>query len=93
VADGQITNQDLFEALRATEQQLGGLALQVATLVAEWRSVGQRLDSGGRKMDDFEGRVRLLEQARWKAAGMSATVGTLAGGAAGSLLSWLLTRH
>ena len=72
MTDGQITNRDLYEAQRATEQQLGGLALQVATLVAEWRGVGQRLDSGSEKMRDYEGRLRLLEQARWKAAGADA---------------------
>ena len=93
MTDGQITNRDLYEAQRATEQQLGGLALQVATLVAEWRGVGQRLDSGGRKMDDFEGRLRLLEQARWKAAGAAAAAGMVTGGATGTLLSWLLTGH
>jgi hypothetical protein len=93
VTDGQITNRDLYEAQRATEQQLGGLALQVATLVAEWRAVGDRLDSGSERMKDYEGRLRLLEQARWKAAGAAAAAGTATGGTAGALLSWLLARH
>ena len=93
MTDGQITNRDLYEAQRATEQQLGGLALQVATLVAEWRGVGQRLDSGSEKMRDYEGRLRLLEQARWKAAGAAGAVGALAGGSTGALLAWLLAGH
>ena len=33
MTDGQITNRDLYEAQRDTEKQLGGLALQAATLV------------------------------------------------------------
>jgi hypothetical protein len=61
VTDGQITNRDLYEAQRDTEKQLGGLALQVATLVAEWRGVGERLDSGSEKMKDLEARIRLLD--------------------------------
>lgn len=93
MTDGQITNRDLYEAQRQVEQQLGGLALQVATLVAEWRGVGERLDSGSTRMGDHETRIRALEQARWKAAGAAAMVSTVTGGAAGALLSWLLTRH
>jgi hypothetical protein len=93
VADGQITNRDLYEAQRDTEKQIGALALQVATLVAEWRGHGERLDSGSKKMRDQEGRIRLLEQAKWKAAGAAAVVSTVTGGAAGALLSWLLERH
>ena len=93
MTDGQITNRDLYEAQRDTEKQLGGLALQVATLVAEWRGVGDRLDSGGKKMDDFENRIRVLERARWRAAGMAAAVSTVTGGAGGAFLSWLLARH
>lgn len=93
VTDGQITNKDLYDAQRATEKQVGDLAVSVATLVAEWRGVGSRLDSGGKKMDDFETRLRLLEQAKWKAAGAAAVVSAVTGGGAGALLSWLLTRH
>lgn len=97
MADGQITNRDLYEAQRATEQQLGGLALQVATLVAEWRGVGQRLDSGGKKMENFDTRLRQLESAADRRRGMSGAwtvILSLAGSSSASaLISWLLTRH
>lgn len=89
---GEITNRDLFDAQRGTEQQLGALALQVATLVAEWRGVGQRLDSGTKKMDDFEARFRVLEQFRWRIAG-AATAAGFTSGAIGALVSWIVTRH
>jgi hypothetical protein len=69
VTDGQITNRDLYEAQRATEKQLGDLAVSVATLVAEWRGVGERLDSGSVKMADFEARLRVLEKWRWQLVG------------------------
>jgi hypothetical protein len=63
VTDGQITNQQLYEAQRDTEKQIGGLALQVATLVVELRGVGERFDSGSEKMRDHESRIRVLEAA------------------------------
>ncbi len=103
MTDGQITNRDLYEAQRDTERQLGGLALQVATLVAEWRGVGERLDSGGKKMDDYESRLRTLEAAipdrlelrvtalerlAWKLIGAFAAVNLGA-----VVAEWLLTRH
>lgn len=90
--DGQITNRDLYEAVRGTEQQIGGLATQVATLVAEWRSVGMQLDSGSKKMSDLEARLRLMEQFRWRIAGAAATTGFVGGGLS-ALLTWLVTRH
>ena len=93
MTDGQITNKDLYDAQRATEHQLGELAVSVATLVAEWRGVGQRLDSGTEKMGDHEARLRVLEQARWRMAGIFAAVSTVTGGTAGALLSYLLARH
>ena len=93
MTDGQITNKDLYEAQRDIAKQLGSLALQVATLVGEWRGVGERLEAGSAKMADFETRLRVLEQWRWRMAGGSALAGLAGGGAAGSLLSWLLARH
>ena len=92
MTDGQITNRDLYEAQRDTEKQLGGLALQVATLVAEWRGVGERLDSGSEKMRDYEQRLRVLEAFRLKMLGGSALAGALAGGGAASLIEWALSR-
>ena len=92
MTDGQITNRDLYEAQRDTERQVGGLALQVATLVAEWRGVGERLDSGSEKMRDFEARLRVLEAFRWKMLGGSALAGALAGGGVASLIEWALSR-
>ena len=93
MSESQITNRDLYEAQRATERQIGDLAVSVATLVAEWRGVGARLDSGGRRMNDIEARTRVLEHARWRAAGAASLAGTVAGGATGSLLAWLLAAH
>ena len=90
MTDGQITNRDLYDAQRQTERQIGDLAVQVATLVAEWRGHGERLDSGQRHFDDIETRVRLLERATWKAIGAAGAVGAIAGGAAGTALSALL---
>ena len=103
MTDGQITNRDLYEAQRDTERQLGGLALQVATLVAELRGIGERLDSGAAKMADYEQRLRTLEAAvpdrlemrvtalerlAWKLIGAFAAVNVAAG-----VAEWLLTRH
>ena len=96
MTDGQITNRDLYEAQRDTEKQLGGLALQVATLVAEWRGVGERLDSGSARMADLDGRVRQLETAASRRGGMSAVMQALlmlAGSSTtAALVAWLLTR-
>ena len=97
MADGQITNKDLYEAQRATEQKIGDLAVSVATLVAEWRGVGERLDSGSVKMADFETRLRVLEAADGQRRGMSAALTvalTLAGSSSTSaLVTYLLTSH
>lgn len=93
MTDGQITNRDLYEAQRATEQQLGGLALQVATLVAEWRNVGERLNSGSERMRDYEARLRVLEQWRWKMAGGAALAGAAGGGCASAIVAYLLSHH
>lgn len=60
-----------------------------AKIDAYMARVDERLDHGSRQIADHEARIRLLEQARWKAAGAA----TLAGGAAGAVLSWLLEHH
>lgn len=93
MTDGQITNRDLYEAQRDTERQLGGLALQIATLVAELRGVGERLDSGSVKMADYETRLRLLEQWRWRMAGGAALLGALSGGGVAAFVEYLIGRH
>lgn len=90
---GQITNQDLYNAQRATEQQLGALAVQVAGMAAASQAVLNRLDSGSATMRDYESRLRVLERTRWRAAGMVATLGTLSGGGAATVATWLLSRH
>lgn len=92
MVDGQITNRDLYVAQRDTEKQISELTTSVATLVAEWRSVGDRLDSGSDRMTDHESRLRLLEQFRWRIAGAAATTG-FAGGAISALVTWLVTRQ
>jgi hypothetical protein len=103
VTDGQITNRELYEAQRSVEQQLGGLALQVATLVVELRNVGERFDSGSEKMRDHESRIRVLEAAvpdrleprvtalerlAWKLVGAFAALNLVAVAA-----EYLLSRH
>lgn len=93
MTDGQITNRELYEAQRDTEKQLGGLALQVATLAAEWRGVGERMDSGSGAMKDLEQRVRAIEQWRWRMAGGSTLLGALSGGGVASVVVYLLGRH
>ena len=60
MTDGQITLRDVYEAqLRATEQ-VASLAAQVGQLATR---VDERLDSGSRKLDDHEARIRVLENA------------------------------
>jgi hypothetical protein len=93
VTDGQITNRDLYDQWRDTEKQLGGLALQVATLVAEWRAVVDQMAAGSSKMTDHETRIRALERFRWRMAGGSALAGALSGGGMASLVIYLLQRH
>ena len=80
---GPVTQQDIYD-------RIADVDVKVEKLIAR---VDERLDHGGRKLDDHEARLRLLEQAKWRAAGAAGSVGALAGGAAGSLLSWLLARH
>lgn len=92
MTDGQITNRDLYEAQRDTEKQLGGLALQVATLVAELRGVGTRLDSGTGRMTDFENRLRSLERFKYLLVGGCILGGALSGALA-SLAVFILGRH
>jgi hypothetical protein len=79
----EITQRDVYDRIAAVDTK-------VETLIAR---MDERLDHGSRKLDDHEGRLRLLEQAKWKSAGAAAAVGTVTGGVAGSLLSWLLSRH
>lgn len=84
------TQRDIYDRIAAVDNKLTELS---ATVRAE-------LAHGARKMDDLDAadaalsaRITLLEQAKWRATGAAGTVGALAGGAAGSLLSWLLARH
>lgn len=93
----EITIRDVYETQLAVQADVSGMRADVAALKA---GVDVQLAHGARKMDDLgdadaalSARVALLEQARWRAAGAASLAGTVAGGAAGSLLSWLLTRH
>lgn len=81
----EVTLKDVYDAQQETTGQIGALATQLAVHTA---TVAERLDSGRRRFDDQEKRLRALEQFRWKAAGMAAFAGLLAG-AAGSLLDYL----
>ena len=83
MADGDISLLAIYDKVASVDSKVGALTARV----------DEQLAHGQRKMDDHETRIRLLEQAKWRAAGAAGTVGALAGGAAGSLLSWMLTRH
>jgi hypothetical protein len=54
--------------------------------------IDERLDSGGKQIEDHEDRLRLLEQWRWKMAGGAAIAGALAGGGASALIEWAVSR-
>jgi hypothetical protein len=60
LADGQITLRDVYEAQLRTAEQVASLASQVSQLTAR---MDERLDTGTKKMDDHELRIRVLEGA------------------------------
>lgn len=77
------TQRDIYDRIAAVDNKLDAYIARV----------DERLSNGSHQIGDHETRLRLLEQAKWKAAGVASATGTVAGGAAGALLSWLLTRH
>lgn len=96
----EITLRDVYDAQQRTAEQLSGLAAQVTLLTGR---IDERLDSGQRKMDDHETRLRDLEHAvppdvaarlsalerlAWKLIGAFAAVNALA-----VALEWLLWTH
>ena len=84
------TQRDIYDRIAAVDNKLTELS---ATVRAELAHGARKMDELGDADDALSARVTLLEQARWKATGAAGTVGALAGGAAGSLLSWLLAKH
>ena len=56
----EITLRDIYDAQQQTRADVGSLGAQLRQLDA---TVTLRLDSGQRKMDDFENRLRAGEQA------------------------------
>lgn len=80
---GPVTQQDIYDRIADVDNKLTELSA----------TVREQLRQGADTFRDHETRLRLLEQAKWRAAGAAGSVGALAGGAAGSLLSWLLARH
>jgi hypothetical protein len=55
----EITLRDLWEEQKQTGAQVSAVVGQIALLTAQ---VGDRLDSGQKKMDDHELRIRVAEQ-------------------------------
>jgi hypothetical protein len=93
MTDGQITNLQLYQAQRDTESKIGELAVQVATLVAEWHGATARFESGSATMSDHDERLTALERWRWQLAGAVALCGVLSGGGTVSLIVYALSRH
>jgi hypothetical protein len=93
----EITLRDVYDAQLHTAEQLAALTAQVSQLGAR---VDERLDSGQRRIDDHEGRLRglehsipanaearitALEKLAWKLIGAFAAVNATA-----VLLEWLI---
>jgi hypothetical protein len=85
----EITLKDVYDEQRAQAGRIDILSQQVAVHTA---TVATRLDSGQRKLDELDARVKALEVFRWKAAGFAAAIAVLAS-AAGALLDWLAAHH
>lgn len=70
---------------------------EVSELRGDVRALTARIDvqlvHGAKKMDDLEARMRVLEQARWRAAGMVSALGALSGGGAATLVTYVLSHH
>jgi len=73
------TQRDIYDRIAAVDNKLDAYIARS----------DERLDHGSRELGDHEARIRLLEQAKWKAAGAAAAMGTIAG----AVVSWLLERH
>jgi len=78
----EITLRDVYEQQLHTGEQVAQLRGEVGALTAR---VDERLDSGAKKMDDHEKRIRSLEKLAWKLIGAFAAVN-----AAAVLVEWLL---
>lgn len=93
----EITLKDVYDVQMDAQRDLSGMRAQLAALTSR---VDVQLAHGQRKMDDLQAanaalsaRIGRLEQARWKAAGAAGALGMVTGGATGTLLSYLLSRH
>lgn len=98
MADGmEITLRDVYNAQQRTAEQLTSLTAQVTQLTTR---IDERLDSGQRRMDDHETRLRGLEHAvppdmtarvtalekmAWKLVGAFGAINALA-----VLVEWLI---
>ncbi len=78
------------DVIRDLTREVSDLRGDIRALTAR---IDERLDSGGRRMDDYEGRLRVLEAARWRAAGAYALISLAVSGVVASLLVWALSRH
>jgi hypothetical protein len=85
----EITLRDVYDAQQAENGQLMSIGTQLATLTAR---VDERLGSGARKMEDHEGRVRSLEQFKFKLIG-AAVAASAVSSTIGALVVWALSHH
>lgn len=74
---GQVTQQDIYDRIADVDNKLTELSA----------TVREQMRQGAATMGDHEARIRLLEQARWRATGAAAVLGAACGGVAGTVLA------
>ncbi len=70
------TQRDIYDRLAAVDKKLDAYIARV----------DERLSNGSKQIGDHEARLRLLEQAKWKATGAAACAGMVAGTVASTII-------
>jgi len=83
---GTVTIADLY-------REITGMRADVARALTRIEVIDSRNADADKLHLDHETRLRSLEQARWKAAGVAAVVAVLCSGLVTSLLLWVLSLH